>query len=316
MLTVQILTRDNRGTIERCVESALSLGGEVVVGDLGSVDGTPELCKGMGVRVVGLKPVGCMSAARNSLLGEGFNMYLEPWEFLPPGFGLAGLSGATAVYVVQGQTVSKQVRFWERGRFRNPVFEHLDAEGPVRVRPDLVVLSDSPPDRRREYTEACRRWSEASPTSPDPYYYLACSLLAEGLVDEFSGVSRKYMVMSGGEGDSALLMNYYIARVEASRDALKEASARILSCIAPRPTFAEFWCALGDMFFRRGKYEKARLIYENARLIGSRRRSDDMFPIEVPKYGSYPRGMERKCAELAAGGYFVAGKERAQGIYN
>lgn len=316
MLKVQILTLNNRETIKRCLDSAFALGGEVVVGDMGSTDGTPEFCKGMGASVVFLNPKEDMSSLRNSLIGKGLNMYLEPWEFLAPGFEVAGLSGATAFYVVQGKTVSKQVRFWERGFFTNPVFEHLNAEGTVEVRPDLVVLSDSPPDRRKEYTEACRRWVETNPTSPNPYYYLACSLLAEGLIGEFSGVSRKYMVMSGGEGESALLMNYYIARTEVSKGMFKEASTRILSCIASRPTFAEFWCLLGDMFFYRGKYEKACEIYKNARLIGLRRKSDDMFPIEIPKYKSYPMYMERKCSELASGGYFVADKDSSNGIYN
>jgi hypothetical protein len=309
VLTVQVLTLNNGGTIRACLESALSLGGRVVVGDLGSEDGTREICVGMGAEVSRLDSGGDFSALRNSLVADGFNMYLEPWEFLVSGGEeIRGLSGNTAFYVVQGGTVSKQVRFWRAGRFRNPVFEHLEVPGEVSVCPGVVVMANSAPDRRRDHTDACRRWAETSPTSPDPYYYLACSLLAEGRADEFMGAARKYMIMSGGGGESALLMNYYMARVEASKGMFKQACSRTLQCIALRPTFAEFWCLLGDMLYARGKYEKAREIYANARTIGSRRRSDDLYPIEVSRYGSYPAEMERKCSEMASLGFVVAGK--------
>lgn len=310
MLTVQILTLNNRATISRCLDSALSLGGRVVVGDLGSSDGTIDICSRMGAEVSRLDFRGDFSEMRNSLTEEGFNLYLDPWEFFASGADeIRSLSDSAAFYVIQGGYVSKQVRFWRDGSFRNPVFEHLEAEGESAVHPGVVVMSGGGVDRRRENIEACRRWAEKSPTSPDPYYYLALSLLAEGRREEFLGFARKYMIMSGGEGESALLMNYYMARVEASMGMFREASTRVLSCISLRPTFAEFWCLLGDMLYTRGRYEKARGIYENARIMGSRRRSDDMFPIEVPKYGSYPGNMEKKCSELASAGFVVADKK-------
>lgn len=266
----------------------------------------------MGAEVSSLRFRGDFSAARNSLAGEGFNLYVDPWEFFASGSEeVKGLAGTTAFYVVQGGVVSKQVRFWASGAFRNPVFEHLEADGEVEVRPGIVLISNDPPDRRLESTRACRRWVDESPTSPEPYYYLACSLLAEGKREEFLGVARKYMIMDGGRGESSLLMNYYMARAEASKGDFRDASGRVLSCLALKPTFAEFWCLLGDMLYARGRYEKARAVYENARIIGGRRRSDDMFPIEVAKYESYPMEMERKCAELVSSGFVVADKRSA-----
>jgi tetratricopeptide (TPR) repeat protein len=315
VLTVQILTLNNGGTIRACLESVLSLGGRVVVGDLGSEDGTPDVCRDMGAEVSRMDPRGDFSSWRNSLIGDGPNMYLEPWEFLASGHGeIEGLSGASAFYVVQGGVVSKQVRFWRAGRFRNPAFESLETKEEASVHPGIVVASNPAPDRRREQTEACRRWAESCPTSPDPYYYLACSLLAEGKVDEFLGTAGKYMIMSGGRGESSLLMNYYMAKVEASKGMLKRASSRALQCIALRPTFAEFWCLLADMLYARGRYEKAREIYRNAKIIGTRRRADDLFPIEVSKYGHYPSEMERKCSELAFSGFVVAEKAKSEAI--
>ena len=314
MLTIQILTLDNRGTIERCVESLSGLG-RVVVGDMGSEDGTPDICSDMGCEVRGVKFGGCFSELRNSMASDGLNMYIEPWEFVASGADRIGsLAGNAAFYVVQGGVVSKQVRLWGSGSFRNPVFEHIDGGDEPSVHPEIVVYSSGGPDRREQTTEACRAWSERSPTAPDPYYYLACSLLSEGRLDEFLGCARKYMIMDANGGDSSVLMNYYMARIEASKGMFRDSSRRVLSCVAARPTFAEFWCLLGDMLYSRGKYEKARAMYENARVIGKRRRSDDLFPIEVSKYGEYPEAMERRCLEATSKGFTVAKKAHERHI--
>ncbi len=308
-MTVQVLTLNDAGTIRRCLESVLSLDAKVLVGDLGSEDGTQDICRNLGAEVLPMKSEGNSSVLRNSLIREGVNMYLEPWEFISAGQEeIGGLSGNSAFYVVRGGTVSKEVRLWNDGSFKNPVFEYLESGSEPAVLPGVVVVSNGAPDRRPKETRRCRAWVDSSPTSPDPYYYLACSLLAEGNVEEFLGVANKYMIMSGGRGDSSILMNYYMARAESSKGAFKHASARVLQCMALRPTFAEFWCLLGDMLYARGRYEKARAVYMNARIIGARRRSDDMFPIEVSKYGAYPREMEMKCSEMGDSGFFVAGK--------
>jgi tetratricopeptide (TPR) repeat protein len=307
VLTVQILVSDNRPTIERCLDSAFGLGARVVVGDLGSRDGTADFCAKMGAEVLGAESSADRSGVRNSLSAEGFNMYLEPWEFVAAGSGaVAGLACNSAFYVVQGGVVSKQVRFWGSGSFRNPVFEYLAGGPPPSVIPEVVIVSNGAPDSRADDTERCRRWAEKSPTSSEPYYYLACSLLAEGRLDEFLSSAVKYLAMDKAGGESATMMNYYMARVEASRGILKEASKRTLSCVASHPTFAEFWCLLADMFYSRGRYEKAISLYENARIIGRRRRSDDLFPVEVAKYESYPREMEGKCSEALGSGFLVA----------
>lgn len=300
MLTIHVLTKDNIKTIGSCLDSAGRAADEILVGDLGSKDGTREFCSESGARVVDIKFQGDMSEARNSLLSPGLNMYLEPWEVISRGHGcLSGLKGANAFYVVQGGFVSKQVRLWDSGRFVNPVFERLAGGGGPTVRAGVVISSHSPPDSRSENTAACRAWADRRPTSPEPHYYLACSLLAEGKTDEFINEAVRYLSMDREGGDSSLLMNYYLARAEASRGMFHEASRRAVGCLSLRPTFAEFWCLLGDMFYARGRFAKAKDMYENARIIGSRRVSDDMFPIEVCKYGDYPISMEKKCLDMA-----------------
>lgn len=305
MLTIHVLTLNNAGTIERCLRSLSSVEGRVVVGDMGSLDGTPDIASGAGAEVVSLDFRGDYSALRNSLLSEGQNMYLEPWEVIVRGGEHIGsLSGGHAFYVLESGVVSKQVRLWDSGKFENPVFETVVGSSP-EVTPGVVVLSEGRPDRRREVTEACRRWAKDKPTSPDPRYYLACSLLAEGRAEEFVGEAKTYLSMSPPEGDSVVLANYYLARVGFALGDHRDAYRRAAGCLVARPSYAEFWCLFGDMLCSKGEYSRAAHMYKNAKIAGRRRPSDDMFPVEVAKYDSYPKEMEEKCRVAMGEGLFM-----------
>jgi len=309
VLTIQILTKDNFSTIGRCLDSLQGIEARIVIADMGSTDGTSGLCSERGVEVSRVDPKGSVSDVRNALLGSGSNMYIEPWERLVRGSdSLASMSGTNAFYVVQGGVVSKQVRFWEAGRFRNPVFESVDSDINPQVRPDVVIVSEGQPDSRSSNTRICREWAESSPASEVPYYYLACSLLAEGKMEEFRNASGMYLAMERERGDSYVLMNYYMAVADANRGDLKTASRRAAMCVASKPTFAEFWCLLGDMFYARGAYEKALHMYENARVMGRRRSSYDLMPVELPKYEDYPSKMEASCRKRMGENLIVASK--------
>jgi glycosyltransferase involved in cell wall biosynthesis len=307
VLTIQIITKNSAKTLRRCLDSVSGLADYVVVGDLGSVDETEDICRSVGARFVSFSLEGDMSKARNSMISEGSNMYLEPWEFVARGGELIrDMKGPNAFYVVQGGFVSKQTRFWDRGEFVNPVFERLSGAGDAKVNPGVVVVSSEEPDNRKSKTEACMAWAEAWPTRPDPHYYLACSLLAEGRTDEFMAEATKYMSIERGDTDSLLLMNYYMSKAEASKRMFERASKRAMRCVASRPTFAEFWCLLGDLFYAAGRFAKAKEMYENARIIGKMRKNDDMFPIEIAKYRDYPESMEKRCDMMNKEKFVVA----------
>jgi hypothetical protein len=308
VLTIQVLARNNAETIGRCLESAVRVGGRVVVGDLGSSDGTPRIARDMGVEVVDLKFDGDYSEVRNSLCSKGLNMYVEPWETVARGAeAIGGLSGGHYFYVMNGGVVSKEVRLWERGRFENPVFETVVGAEAV-VTPGVVIVGGQRPDSRAENTSLSRKWVERSPTSPDPYYYLACSLLAEGRTKEFLATANKYLLMSESGGEATVLMNYYLARVQFVQGEIRDAYRRALGCLATCPSFAEFWCLVGDMLYSRGDHARASHMYQNARMAGMRRPSDDTFPVELSKYDSYPKTMEEKCSKAAGGGVVVGSK--------
>jgi glycosyltransferase involved in cell wall biosynthesis len=50
-LTLIIITKNEAHNISRCINSALKIVDEVIVFDSGSIDGTPEICRGLGAQV-------------------------------------------------------------------------------------------------------------------------------------------------------------------------------------------------------------------------------------------------------------------------
>jgi hypothetical protein len=312
MLTVQILTGNNADTIGACLESIAPLGCRVVVGDTGSEDGTREACERFGAEVRDVGDSSDMSAVRNSLCGEGRNMYIEPWERIVRGSDvIGGLSGSHAFYVIQEGMISKQVRLWDEGKFENPVFESVVGANSA-VTPQVVLVGDGQPDMRRRNTAMCQVWADRRPTSPDPHYYLACCFLAEGRREEFAVEARKFLTMSSS-GEASVMMKYYLSRVELSSGNLGSSFQGAIGCLAVRPSFAEFWCLLGDILFSQGEYNRSKAMYANARIAGRRRKSDDTFPMDIAKYDAYPRMMEEKCLKAMSKGKIVGLKMTQKG---
>lgn len=311
MLTLHILTRNNATTLTKCLESVSEIGCRIVVGDMGSEDGTREICRDFDAEIVEVEFEGDFSAIRNRLCGGGRNMYLEPWERVVRGSdSIESLNGGHSFYVIEDGVVSKQVRLWDRGKFENPVFETVVGSG-ASVNPGVVVVSEGRPDDRERNREICELWVERRPTSPDPHYYLACSLLAEGRIKEFVSEAVRYLSMEPYGGDSSLLMNYYLSRVNHSLGEYRDAYRRALGCLVGHPSFAEFWCLIGDMLFRRGDHPRAAHMYNNAVFAGRRRPSDDTFPVELAKYGAYPEAMAEKCSAVISEGIMV-GRTRTE----
>ena len=54
---------------------------------------------------------------------------------------------------------------------------------------------------------------------------------------------------------------------------------------------SEFWCLLGDIYYNQKKINKAISFYENALIIGQKRKNSDFLPIELVSYKEYPEQM-------------------------
>jgi tetratricopeptide (TPR) repeat protein len=282
--------------------------GRIVVGNLGSTDGTDRICAEYGAEVIPVRFDGDYAKVRNNLAAEGMNLYLDPWEVLASGAEkIKNYERTTRIYVVQGGIVSKEIRIWRDIKFVNPIYETL-VDDTADCDPNVVILSGVQPDNRNEKMSICREWISRKPTSPDPYYYMACSCLANRMYKEFFSFADQYLIMDSKAGASGILLRYYMAQVHLHTGNLNEATKNALSCLSVCPTFSEFWCLLGDILYKDQKYEKARRMYENSIIIGKRRLSKDSFPIEISKYKEYPKKMIENIQQLISQSKFIVQK--------
>jgi len=292
VIKVQIITRNNAKTIKKTLESLANLNCSIIIGDLGSTDDTLKICSSYGVEIKNIKLNEDYSKARNALIADGFNFYIEPWEVLATGHDrLNNLDKTTHLYCVNKNIVSKEIRFWTGCKFRNPVYETI-VDKEAKYYSDIVLVSSNSPNDIEEKIRISKKWLQEKPTQSDPYYYLACSYLAKRMYNEFFTYANQYLIMENKKPNaSSIMLFYYMAQIKLHTGMLQEAATNILTCLSLYPTMSEFWCLLGDIIYKQQKYEKAKSIYENALIIGKRRKQNDEYPIEISKYDKYPRLM-------------------------
>jgi len=293
MINLQILTKNNESSIEKCLNSLNGIDAEIKILDIGSTDKTLKICEKYKLEILNFNFEDDFSKIRNSVIC-GKNLYIEPWEKVIRGYDeINKLDKNSSFYILQNGLVSKQVRFWKEGKFSNPVFESVNCKS--EIRPDIVILAENPPDNRFLNTKICKKWVEKDPVYLDSHYYLACSFIAENKINEFKSEAEFYLNSEKGITDSFILMNYYLAKIEASNGNFQKSSNRILKCITFKPYMSEFWCMLGDILYINKKYQKAYHIYDDAIIVGEKRPTNDFLPIEISKYKEYPNKMKNNC---------------------
>jgi tetratricopeptide (TPR) repeat protein len=96
-----------------------------------------------------------------------------------------------------------------------------------------------------------------------------------------------------------VMTNYYCSMVYCYIKKNYQESIRFLMpCLAVKPTMAEFWCLLADIFYATKQYKKASSFYENALILGSKRLNSDDYPMEISKYKEYPQKMIESCEKI------------------
>lgn len=230
-----------------------------------------------------------------------WQFYVEPWEVLGSWCGLPGDGGARTFGVVRGDSVARQVRLWRRsaGGFVNPVYERVDVGGKWS---SGVILGSEPPDTADRDEALAGGWVAGRPTAAAPYYHRSCVRLSRGDFGGFMEDAEKYLFRETDPGAviPVTMTRYYMACVQCYRlrDA-PEAVRRLGPCLVTNPLMAEFWCLLGDVHYHvLGRFDKAAHFYGAAAVMGSRRLKEDPWPMEVSKYGEYPKVMADSCRGL------------------
>lgn len=298
-LNIYVPTRNNRATVEQCLASVAPLGGRACVVDFGSTDGTVEACERSGATVVRHADAPDRSAVLNQVLRRnksGWNLLIYPWEVLVQGHDRLRQASRRSYYVsvFQESLLFKDVRLWQSGEFVNPIYEYVKTEAGDELPVYLYSAGRSDYDYCLEMVQ---QWKAMKPTSPDPYYYQACTLLAQKKNLEFLKVAEHYIFLDNRSETSNVMNRYYYAVVHLQQfQKVKPVLQNVNLCLCVKPLMAEFWCLIGDVYYHRlKKFDLAREFYENAMLLGSRRLKSDKWPMDLSKYQAYPQRMIESC---------------------
>ena len=301
-LTIQIITRNNRDVIRNTIESAKSITNKILIGDISSQDGTPELCKKLGCSVINFEPKTAQDYARNKLIqlsDTEWQMWLNPWEIVVQGQQHIGKNDQQIVSIFQENTLTKETRVWNKSsrlKFKNPIYETL---GIVGQNSPITIYSSSKYDY--EYNlHMTEEWKSRCPTIPEPYYYYALTLLSQGKYDLFLNASEHYMFLEQKPTKSNIINRYYYSLIQIyHKKNIKPALQNINICISVQPLMAEFWCLIGDIYYHMyNKFTTAKDFYQNAIFLGSHRMNNDNYPMDISKYKEYPEKMINSCDEI------------------
>jgi len=299
-LTIQIVTKNNEDTIEKCIQSLLPLNAIIAIADIGSSDKTINICKKFKITTNSHLAINDYSALRNKLLKQSktdWQMYIQPYEFLAAGHDeikeIISSKNINAFYfkIAQGTIISKEIRLWNNiNNFVNPCYETLKVKIGLESQNCLIYSNQGKIDLN-ERLVIVDNWKKMSPMSSEPYYYQSLTLLLKGEYHMFAGLADHYLFKEK-DGQASVMLRYYLAMVQAYHlDLPSDAIKNVLTCIGVQPLMAEFWCLLGDIHYKIKQYEKAINFYENALILGSQRLQSDKWPIDVSKYKEHPNKM-------------------------
>lgn len=294
MITTHLVTKNHESSIEKTLGSIFPLQRPILVADLGSTDDTVALCKKYGAKVVPMTFSDDYSQIRNDLLSLSkteWNFYLCPGEILVSGHDqLKEISGKKPyhVQIFRGKIVLKDIRLWRDQTFQNPVFESIFEESDPL---EKVMIYDQTKPRLSEEMELVEKWRSRSPGATEPYYYEACILLAQGKHKEFQAVAQRYLFYRK-RGMPSTMTRYYWSMVQLfSSNDMTDALPKTVKCISEKPLMAEFWCLLGDIYYKIRDFKKAIAFYENAIALGEKRLQMDDWPLDIAKYKEHPERM-------------------------
>lgn len=301
MLTINLLTFNNAGTIEQTLESVKSLQADIQIMDVGSSDRTIMICKKYQATVHQISTDN-LSQARNSLLKHvsDWTLWLEPWEILIHPHKIYDLlknDQVYSLYVFNRGLISKSIRLWNQKRslkFKNYIFETVETENVVR--PDILIKTVG--TGNLDVSQYLTAWEKKYPLSVDLLYYQASHALVEKNWHKFKPLAISFLRKSPA-AINVTMMKYYLAQVYFAVDRnYGEAIRLTMDCLLVNPLMAEFWCLLGDLHFELQQINKAKHFYENALLLGSRRTKTDLWPIEISKYKTHPEQLLAGCLEI------------------
>lgn len=289
MITIQILTKNNEKTIKKTLQSIESIDCEKVIIDRGSTDKTLDICSEFNVTIKKDNDLN-FSNIRNKFSKE-INFYINPWEVLVEGHEeITKIKESSKIYVFQENVISKELRIWTNEKFTNPIYETISNKK-AQLLTNIIIKAKNTPENKEENLKILAKWKKEKPFNSDVYYYLAFNSLSSKNYKEFFKYSEEYYLREKEVSSSYIMMKYYCSQINFYLGNTNKAVQEILFCISFRPEMSEFWCLLGDIYYKLNQHKKSKEFYKNALIVGKKRKKDDDFPIEIKKYKDHPNKM-------------------------
>lgn len=312
MITIQTIIKNNTPDMTGFFQSIAPLNAQIMAINMGATDECIKICKANKVEIY--RPYGNnQSDIRNEVIKRGkykYQMFIHPWETILCGWDQLKTINKRSynVPIINENLLSKEGRIWNINtgiKFVNPIFEHLNEKTSEYCH---CVLSSTHQYDTLERLEIINKWKKYNINSPDPYYYQSLCFLTLGRHAEFLKTSSHYMHLNKAKSVSSTMNKYYFAFVHTYTTKLfKPALQNITQCLEVNPLMAEFWCLIGDVYYYLLKqYDKAKIMYDNGIILGSRRKQNDIWPMDISKYEEYPQKMIKSCdAIISNKSYFI-----------
>lgn len=277
--TIQILiTRQSEVAFLKDTISSVSHLGDVIVGTTG------DWCDGYRFKD------GNRAKIRNILADSNetdWQLYLNAGETLSGEIETDDKDGYYA-NVISGNIFTKEIRIWNKNklRFVNPIHEKIIYKD-ASILKDMFIVNNN--FIYNSDIEMIKRWKRDDLRSEEPLYYEAFYYLKIGKYDNFIRLANNYLFCNNKNKMSVVMIKFYLSNVYCYiKKDITSSLQHILEILAIKPLMSEFWCLLGDIHILINENKKAKQFYENAIILGSRRLADDLFPMDISKYGEYP----------------------------
>jgi hypothetical protein len=190
------------------------------------------------------------------------------------------------IYVINNEVMSKEARV-----LYSPVNDLEEVNLPLS---ECFIIKN----KSSEFSDYMQdRYIENNKFASDALYYSAFKKLKEKKYKEFISLAEEFLFKSK-ESMAKNMCHYYCASVYLAVNEIERAIGHATYMLSEFMLSAEAWCILGDAFLKLSQPFRAMYFYDNAIFLGSKRKKDDGYPIEIKKYKEYPKEKMKECERL------------------
>ena len=322
-ISVAIIMRDEEAVIERCLRCVQAFGAEIIVSDTGSTDRSMELAKKYTPHVYRSEKYNSSTHYSEFEFGVARNEALrrctKPWVVWWDADDVTDDNGAEAIRciaenepqdslytfsVVYGASRFEHCRMLPNGKGvffdeTHGCHEYVLTQGLPKVRRHDIVIEHSPvkkgvPSAVRNLAILEKDFFERNRTDQRTVFYLASAYRENFRHEDAVEYYDKYLAMSQWS-EERLFARMYKSKCLTALGKWKDARDELMWALCEDDRYADVYCALGDMYMDRRRYDLAMRWYNMA--YGLKVPADSILFVHPAKYREYPRLRIQECVQ-------------------